>query len=81
LVVKCLRHNAVKNILSVLGFAETEVEVLRRLPGWKDCYETPEVGGLFWQSLDQGGGPGADHPLRRMLALSLRRQGEHKPNS
>jgi serine/threonine protein kinase len=81
-VVECLRHNAVENMLSVVGFAETtEVEVLRQLPHWNIIYETPEMEGLLWQRLDQGGGPGAEHLLRRMLALSLRRQVAHKPNS
>ena len=56
MLVECQRHHTVENILSVLGFAETtEVEVLRRLPHWNNVYETPEVGGLFWQRVEQGG--------------------------
>ncbi len=69
------RHTATANILLVLGgICPDDMQELSLLPCWSDyATETPPHTDSWAARMVEGGGPGADLLLKRMLAMSSSR--------
>jgi serine/threonine protein kinase len=68
------RSRALSNIFAVLGgLSPSEIQEFSLFPHWLPIHGVPDEGWPWEAQMVEGGGPGADLLLRRMLAFSVGR--------